>query len=343
MKVIEKYNDSLHNPFWKYQLGPETYEVKDTPLRVASIKEALGESTDFEFVTALHYPERLISRLHPYHDYIRNTSASLANDEEEFYPDLFPGEGAGLKKKVHEPLWGGIWCTDAVTPIKKRTYEVARASAESALTGAEMIREGTERCVYALCRPSGHHAGPRVFGGYCYFNNAAVAAEFLLPSGTVAIVDIDYHHGNGTQEFFEEVKSVFTSSVHCDPSSEYPYFWGYAEETGKGQAAGTNHNEPLPKGAGKREYLASLDRILAKVRDFKPSYLIISAGFDTHRDDPIGGLGLDTADYPEIGAAFAALDLPTLILQEGGYNTSTLGECVRNFLTGFLDAHRNSR
>ena len=145
------------------------------------------------------------------------------------------------------------------------------------------------------------------------------------------------------RSFLRRSSRFFTSSVHCDPSSEYPYFWGYAEEIGKGQAAGTNHNEPLPKGAGKREYLASLDRILAKVRNFRPSYLIISAGFDTHRDDPIGGLGLDSADYPEIGAAFAAMDLPTLILQEGGYNTSTLGDCVRNFLTGFLDAHRNSR
>ncbi|WP_319561472.1 histone deacetylase family protein [Marispirochaeta sp.] len=338
MKVIEKYNDSLHNPYWKYQLGPAAYEVKDTPKRVEAIKEALREAGGFEFVTARHYPERLIARLHPYHDYIRNTSESLSSEDEEFYPDLFPGEGAMRKKRVDEPLWGGIWCTDAVTPIKKRTYEVARASAETALTGAEMIRKGTERSVYALCRPSGHHAGPRVFGGYCYFNNAATAAEFLLPSGPVAIVDIDYHHGNGTQEFFEEVKSVFTSSIHCDPSSEYPYFWGYTEETGKGQAAGTNHNEPLPKGAGKKEYLAALERILAKIREFNPAYLIISAGFDTHRDDPIGGLALDVEDYAEIGAAFAAMDLPTLICQEGGYNTATLGKCAAHLLQGFITA-----
>ena len=101
--------------------------------------------------------------------------------------------------------------------------------------------------MYALCRPSGHHAGPRVFGGYCYFNNAATAAEYLLPEGKVAIVDIDYHHGNGTQEFFNEIKSVFTASIHGDPANEYPYFWGYADEKGKGQAVGTNHNEPLPK------------------------------------------------------------------------------------------------
>lgn len=124
MKVIEKYNDSLHNPYWKYQLGPESYEVKDTPLRVESIKKALRSDERFEFITAKQFPERLISRIHPYHDYILKTGLSLKNDEEEFYPDLSPGEGANLLKKIDSPLWGGIWCTDAVTPIKKRRMKL---------------------------------------------------------------------------------------------------------------------------------------------------------------------------------------------------------------------------
>ena len=334
MKVIEKYNDSLHNPYWKYQLGPASYEVKDTPRRVECIKQALRGDERFEFLTAKSFPERLIARLHPYHDYIRNTALS-PEGEEEFYPDLFPGEGAHLPRKVDNPLWGGIWCTDAVTPIQTKTYEVARASAETALTGAELIRAGEERVVYSLCRPSGHHAGPRVFGGYCYFNNVATAAEFLLPDGKVAIVDIDYHHGNGTQEFFEETKSVFTASIHCDTTAEYPYFWGYAEETGKGQAVGTNHNEPLPKGTEIGPYLDALRRITAAIRDFAPAYLIIAAGFDTHSTDPIGGFRLRTEDYAAIGQEFQSLGLPTLICQEGGYNTEVLGDCVRTFLSGF--------
>lgn len=169
MKVIEKYNDSLHNPYWKYQLGPEAYEVKDTPLRVESIKKALRSDERFDFQLAKQFPERLISKLHPYHDYILKTGLSLKDDNEEFYPDLFPGEGANLKKKIDSPLWGGIWCTDAVTPIMRKTYEVARASAETALTGAELLREGHERTVYALCRPSGHHAGPPRFWGLLLF------------------------------------------------------------------------------------------------------------------------------------------------------------------------------
>jgi acetoin utilization deacetylase AcuC-like enzyme len=336
MKVIEKYNDSLHNPYWKYQLGPETYEVKDTPLRVEAIKKALRSDDRFDFITSKKFPERLIARLHPYHDYILNTGLSLKDDEEEFYPDLFPGEGANLRKKVDSPLWGGIWCTDAVTPIMRKTYEVARASAETALTGAELLREGSEKTVYALCRPSGHHAGPRVFGGYCYFNNTAVAAEYLLPQGKVAIVDIDYHHGNGTQEFFDEIKSVFTASIHCDPTNEYPYFWGYPEEKGKGQAVGTNHNEPLPKDTKIEQYSEAVDRILDKIREFNPAFLIISAGFDTHIDDPIGGLKIQTEEYAAIGKQFKSLGIPTLICQEGGYNVNVLGDCVKNFLLGFM-------
>lgn len=337
MKVIEKYNDSLHNPYWKYQLGPEAYEVKDTPRRVECIKNSLHTDKRFQFLTAKPFPERMIARLHPYHDYIHNTSESLNNDDEEFYPDLFPGEGAHLPKKIDEPLWGGIWCTDAVTPIKKKTYEVARASAETALTGAALILDGNDKTVYSLCRPSGHHAGPRVFGGYCYFNNAATAAEYLLREGKVAIVDIDYHHGNGTQEFFQETKSVFTASIHGDPSDEYPYFWGYAEEKGKGQAVGTNHNEPLPKGTQIDQYMDALIRITNKCQEFDPAFMIISAGFDTHERDPIGGFKLQTSEYLEIGIQFKSLGIPTLVCQEGGYNTEVLGDCVKNFLLGLTE------
>lgn len=336
MKVIEKYNDSLHNPYWKYQLGTQSYEVRDTPKRVVAIKERLLADGRFELVTAHEFPERLIARLHPYHDFIRNMSESLAEGE-EMYPDLFPGEGARLSKRMDSPLWGGLWCTDAVTPIAKKTYEVARASAETALTGASLILDHDERAVYSLCRPSGHHAGPRVFGGYCYFNNVATAAEYLLPHGSVAILDIDYHHGNGTQEFFEERKFIFTSSIHGDPNVEYPYYWGYAEETGIGQGEGTNLNLPLPLGSGGEAYLGAVDQFLEAMQTFEPDFLIIAAGFDTYREDPIGGFKLDLEDYNEIGRRLASLGRRTLICQEGGYNVEGLGGCVHAFLDGFID------
>lgn len=335
MKIIEKYNDSLHNPYWKYQLGPEAYEVKDTPQRVKTIKDRLCQDSRFSLITSETYPERLITRLHPYHDYIRNTAESL-KDNEEFFPDLFPGEGAGLPRRVDAPLQGGLWCTDAVTPIVRRTYDVAKASADTALTGADLLRTGRERVVYALCRPSGHHAGPRVFGGYCYFNNCATAAEYLINSGRVAILDIDYHHGNGTQEFFAHQKSVFTASIHGDPAVEYPYFWGYANETGIGQAKGTNHNEPLPKGTDLEHYLQGLNRVIDAISAYNPTFLIVAAGFDTHENDPIGGFALQTADYATIARRLALLNRPTLICQEGGYNLDVLGDSVHAFLDGFI-------
>lgn len=331
MTIIEKYNDSLHNPYWKFQLGPETYEVKDTPMRVKIIKDRLRADPRFSLVTAKAFPERLITRLHPYHDYLRNTAQSLKPGE-EFFPDLFPGEGAGLPRRVDAPLQGGLWCTDAVTPITPRTYEVAKASADTALTGAERLLNGDDAVVYALCRPSGHHAGPRVFGGYCYFNNAATAANYLLNSGRVAVLDIDYHHGNGTQEFFQEQKSVFTASIHGDPAVEYPYFWGYADEVGIGQGEGTNLNLPLPPGSGADAYIAALDRVVAAIEDFDPAFLIVAAGFDTHARDPIGGFTLQTPDYASLARRLATLKRPTLICQEGGYQLEVLGDAVHAFL-----------
>jgi acetoin utilization deacetylase AcuC-like enzyme len=341
MLVVEKTNFSLHNPSWKYTLGPETYETMDTPRRVEVIKDALESHGGFRFTRAKRFPESHLARIHPYHDFIKKTSRAARKSGTEIYPDLFPGEGARVARKIH-PLWGGVWCTDAVTPIMGRTYEVARGSAEAAMTGATLLLEGRCREVYALCRPSGHHAGPRVFGGYCYFNNTAAAAELLAPQGTVAILDIDYHHGNGTQEFFDERRDVFTCSIHGDPRREYPYFWGYASEKGVGQAVGTNLNLPLALGSGDDAFLDALERVLRAIRRFKPTFVIVGAGFDTHADDPIGGLALTTAVYTEIGRRLGRIPGPVLFCQEGGYNLEVLGECVRRLLGGFEEARRDA-
>ena len=333
MLVIENENFSKHNPHWVFTLGTDTYETRDTPRRVEVIRAALAATPGFEFERARGFPERNLSRLHPYHDYIRTVSEGLDDPKVELYPDLFPGEGARLPRKVH-PLWGGLWCTDAVTPLSMHTYEVARGSAEAAMTGAELLRTGAAREVYALCRPSGHHAGPRVFGGYCYFNNSATAADMLSRRGRVAVLDIDYHHGNGTQEFFDERKDVFTCSIHGDPDVEYPYYWGYADERGVGQAKGTNLNLPLPLKTGNLEYLAALEQAISAIRGYGPEYLVVGAGFDTHGADPIGGFALTEDVYPEVGRRLGALELPILVCQEGGYNTDVLGLCVRGFLEG---------
>ena len=336
MIVIKNDNYGEHFPKWTFKLGKESYSTKDKPSRVDVIVKALEKTGKFEFIHSSQFPEKYIARLHHYHAFIKRISASIKDPGEEIYPDLFPGEGANLPKKIH-PLWGGLYCTDAVTPVTSRTYEVARGSAESALTGAKMIREKKQKTVYALCRPSGHHAGPRVFGGYCYFNNTATAAHYLSEKGRVAILDTDYHCGNGTQEFFYERGDIFTCSIHGNPEYEYPYYWGYENEKGKGEGKGANLNLPLPMKSDDSVYLEALDKAVKAIRNFNPDFLVIGAGFDTHKNDPIGGFLLTTPVYKLIGEKLAALNLPLLICQEGGYNTRVLAQCVLNFLQAFLN------
>lgn len=336
MRVIRNLNYIKHDVKWKYTLGPESYETKDTPRRVEQIVAALEKDDAFTLELSHEFPTSEISRIHPYHDFIK-TVAESTNEGDEIYPDLFPGDGVRIQRKVH-PLWGGAWCTDAVTPISCHTYDVARGSAEVAMTAAEMVRDEKATEVYALCRPSGHHAGPRVFGGYCYFNNAALAAEMLIHNGPVAVLDIDYHHGNGTQEFFEERNDVFTCSIHADPDFEYPYFWGYADERGIGQGEGSNLNLPLPKGTNNDQFLDAVTQARKAIQDFGAEFLVISAGFDTHIEDPIGGFQVTTDGYKAVAETLGEMGLPTVICQEGGYNTDVLGNCVAEFLRGFESA-----
>jgi acetoin utilization deacetylase AcuC-like enzyme len=174
---------------------------------------------------------------------------------------------------------------------------------------------------YALCRPPGHHAGPDFMGGYCYLNNAAVAARALSTTGRVAILDVDVHHGNGTQAIFYTDPNVWYGSLHVDPSAAYPYFAGYAEETGDGPGAGTNCNVPLPPGTGASAYLAALDALLARLRAFDPRWIVASAGFDAYEHDPVGIFKIPRSGFEAIGRRIAGLHRPTLVVQEGGYMT----------------------
>lgn len=334
MLVIKNPHHTNHNPHWKFVLGQDVYETRDIPERAIVIENKLKEDKEFKFINAKSFPEYLISNIHPYFRFIKQTSKAIKDDKTENYPDLFPGEGANLPRKI-DPLWGGLYCTDCVTPIMKGTYQAARGSAEAALTGAKILLENDKKEVYALCRPSGHHAGPRIFGGYCYFNNAVLAANLLLEKGNVALLDIDYHHGNGTQEFFSNNDKVFTSSIHADPELEYPYFWGYEKEIYEGPAILANYNAPLPINTTDDIYLEALEKVLYKIKNFNPDFLVISAGFDTHKEDNIGFFNLSTDVYAHIGEKIANLQLPTLICQEGGYNLNVLGDSVYNFLKGF--------
>jgi acetoin utilization deacetylase AcuC-like enzyme len=229
-----------------------------------------------------------------------------------------------------------MYSFDTYTPVNSATYEAARGSAMAALTAASHVRRG-ERVSYALCRPPGHHAERARMGGYCYFNNAAIAAEYLSTRGSVCVLDIDVHHANGTQHIFYDRKDVLVVSIHGDPDSLFPYFSGRAEEKGIAAGIGYTINFPLPLHTSDDVYDETLRAALARIVEFNPQYLVVSVGYDAHIDDPIGRFDLSTAYYARMASAIAALDIPTVLIQEGGYNTKMLGNVAKTFVRGFLD------
>jgi acetoin utilization deacetylase AcuC-like enzyme len=231
----------------------------------------------------------------------------------------------------------GHWAFDAGTPITAGTWPAAWWSARTALAGARAVLAGEERALFALCRPPGHHATPDAFGGYCYLNNSAIAAQAFRDGGAarVAMLDVDYHHGNGTQSVFWERDDVLTISLHADPRQEYPYFTGHAAERGAGRGAGANHNHPMPWGTGFDRWSEALDAACGEVAAWGADVLVVPLGVDTHEDDPISRFRLQTPDYLRVGARIAALGLPTLFVLEGGYATDAIGVNVANVLEGF--------
>ena len=230
----------------------------------------------------------------------------------------------------------GFYSMDAGATFVAGTWAAVKASHDVALTAAGLVREGA-RAAFALCRPPGHHAGPRAAGGYCFVNNAAVAAEWLRGAGMarVGVLDIDYHHGNGTQAIFEARADVQVVNIHADPRVEYPYFLGHADERGVGEGEGFTLNLPLPHGTDFARWSAALDTACAAVAGFAPEALVVSLGVDTFHGDPISRFRLDTPDYPVIGARIRELGLPTLFVMEGGYAVEAIGVNAVGVLEGF--------
>jgi acetoin utilization deacetylase AcuC-like enzyme len=229
----------------------------------------------------------------------------------------------------------GYFGFDTSSPIGDGTWTSAYWSAQTALSALGATR--TEGKAFGLCRPPGHHCGSDYFGGYCYLNNAAVAAEAAIAAGLkqVAILDVDYHHGNGTQDIFYARRDVAFASIHADPATDYPFFWGRADETGEGDGLGANLNLPLARGTRWSDYERALGQALEWLSVFSPDLLIVSFGADTWGGDPISHFQLQTADYRSISTRIAAAGLPTLILMEGGYAVDALGANVAEFLSGF--------
>jgi acetoin utilization deacetylase AcuC-like enzyme len=276
-------------------------------LRAAQYGEVIEpEHHPLEHILAIHQPE--------YVDFIRQRSERLAADG-VLYPSYF--------------------MSDTYAPITHGTYNASVTAADVALTGADRILTGEAEHIYALSRPPGHHAEHNKMGGYCYFNNAAVAAHYLSAKGRVVILDVDFHHGNGSQQAFYGRDDVLYVSLHADPAVRYPYSTGFEREKGDGKGEGFTKNYPLPLGTDDAAYLETLEKALADIREFAPDFLIVSCGFDTFEKDPIGGFALTVPVYEKIGGAIKQLDISTLIIQEGGYSVDDLGDMAVSFLKPF--------
>ena len=230
----------------------------------------------------------------------------------------------------------GRYSFDTSTPLTAESWEAAYWSAQSVLAATEAVLDG-DRAAFALCRPPGHHAGADYSGGYCYLNTAAIAAQAARDAGRqrVAILDIDYHHGNGTQDIFYDRGDVFYASVHADPRTDYPFFWGHADETGDGDGLGATLNLPLPHGTTIDAFRTAQTTALDAIAAFDPGLLVVSFGADTWEGDPISHFALTTPDYAVLARDIAARGWPTAIVMEGGYAVDALGRNVDSFLRGF--------
>lgn len=305
----------------------------ERPMRVGVLQKSLSCTGMFTMIEPISFSERVITDVHDRHFvlFLKTICNKLAK-EKPVYPDTFPIRRQDRRPRMF-PEQAGYYCIDSCTPLNGNAYVAARAAVNVAMTGAEEILAG-RRVVYSLCRPPGHHAERRVYGGFCYFNNASIAANHLSKKAKTAILDIDYHHGNGTQDIFYERSDVLTVSIHGHPDQAFPYFSGFADEIGAGPGIGFNLNLPLPMETDEKSYLQALDKTLRAIRKFKPEVLVVSMGLDILRGDPTGTFILAPSSMGKIAGRLKDLNLPLLIVQEGGYNLRGIKKGVACFFNG---------
>jgi acetoin utilization deacetylase AcuC-like enzyme len=309
----------------------------ESPVRISSILTELQKSGLFREIPVTSFSEEYIRQVHEkrYINYFKRICEKLPEGK-SIYPYVFPVRN-NTRAPADDAVLAGYYCIDTFTPLNKNAFLAAKRAVDCCLTGSLKLLEGTA-LAYALVRPPGHHAETKVFGGFCYFNSAAIAANYLSRYGKVAMLDLDYHHGNGQQDIFYKRKDVLTISIHGHPSFAYPYFCGFAEEKGEGEGLGFNVNYPMKEQLNGGEYLKVLEKALEKVRRFKPDYLILLLGLDTAKGDPTGTWSLGSTDFYRNGQLSGSLKIPTLVVQEGGYRNRVLGINARHFFQGFKDS-----
>ena len=309
----------------------------ESPVRISSILTELHKSGLFREIPVTAFSEDHIREIHErkYINYFKRVCEKLPEGK-SIYPYVFPVRN-NTRAPADDSVLAGYYCIDTFTPINRNAFLAAKRAVDCCLTGASSLLKGSGT-VYALVRPPGHHAEKKVFGGFCYFNSAGVAANFLSRYGKVAMLDVDYHHGNGQQDIFYDRKDVLTVSIHGHPSFAYPYFCGFSEEKGEGEGLGYNVNYPMKEQLTGEEYFKVLGKALARIKRFKPSYLILLLGLDTAKGDPTGTWSLTSKDFYRNGNLIGGLKIPTLVVQEGGYRNRVLGTNARHFFQGFYDA-----
>jgi acetoin utilization deacetylase AcuC-like enzyme len=335
-KIQLIYNDK-HNIHHVRERG-----YVEAPVRIQSILNELLPSGLFELQATQSYSENHILSVHDrgYLNYFRRICKNL-KEGKSIYPYVFPVRNS-IRPPKDDSVRAGYYCIDTFTPLNKNAYLASKQAVDCTLTCADLLLEGS-KLAYALIRPPGHHAERKSFGGFCYFNSAAIAANYLSKYGKVALLDIDYHHGNGQQDIFYKRNDVLTISIHGHPSFAYPYFSGFADERGEADGYGFNVNYPLPEQVNGPVYRTHLLKAVRKIKGFKPAFIVLALGLDVAKGDPTGTWQLKSGDLEENGRLLGELRLPMLVVQEGGYRTRSLGVNALSFFKGLYSQYENDK
>lgn len=342
MRIFTNPDQSGHNPRDEFYRG-QRVPCFENPTRADHVLQALSAAGGAVAVPT-HDSAAALAQVHAprYLAFLQDAwrqwlALDAANANVQPFPSVWPVRT--LRSDVEPTNFIarlGLYSMDNGTPLAAGTWAAAKGGADAAASAAQALLAG-ERAVFCATRPPGHHAGPDFMGGYCFLNNAAVAAQALRLGGAqrVAVLDVDYHHGNGTQAIFYDRADVLFVSLHGDPLTEYPFYLGHADETGAGEGAGFNLNLPLPAGTGAAAWLDALEVACQCVAAHRADALVVSLGLDTFGGDPIGGFGLQQGDFARLGARLRRLGLPTAFVLEGGYASAELGHNACHVLEGF--------